>query len=129
MIKENISKNLNDLIKKAEHASEIALRRGLENIRSVTVADPDFPVKTGRLKASIAGDVVSVSKKTDSIFGIQKRGTVFEGVVGTNVEYALKVEFGSKNSRPRYFFTKGFNKAKINTTKIINNSFKQMFYG
>jgi HK97 gp10 family phage protein len=84
-----------------------AIRRGSERARSeaqralgATVIEAEgeikaaTPVRTGRLRASITHEV---------------RGLT--GVVGTNVEYAPYVEFGTVKMAPRRMFAVGIERA------------------
>lgn len=69
------------------------------------------PVRTGRLRASIT----AASHLLDSSV---KSG---EGDVGTNVEYAPYVEYGTKKQKPQPYMRKGAEEALPTVNRIFKN--------
>lgn len=67
-------------------------------IRTVRISKRLCPVDTGRLRSSIASEM-----------GGDSQGMVAR--VGTNVEYARHVEFGTRRMRPRSFLRAALNDA------------------
>jgi hypothetical protein len=102
----------------ADEYSELAIKRGLEAIRSSIV--PITPVISGRLKGSVQG---APKKEGDSINEVKKENTKWIGKIGSRVEYAMKVEMNSKKNRG--FFKRGFESAKGNVISIIKNTLKE----
>lgn len=102
---------------------ELAVERGLEVMRSSTL--PFVPVKTGRLKGSIA---TRIGK--DSIYNVESESgkqmpRQVRGILGTNVEYAKAVEFGTSKRRGRYYLTRGVQAAKEPLKLVIFNTLRK----
>lgn len=102
LVKNTVSLGLVRESKRIQKKANLAVKRGLEAIRSEIV--PLTPVKTSRLKGSILGRGV---EKDDSIFKVEDKGRKIIGVIGTNVPYAKFVEFGTSKMAPRRFFSTG----------------------
>jgi HK97 gp10 family phage protein len=100
-------------------AFKTGIERSLETIRSKTLAEADFPVKTGRLRNSIQGS-------DDSIYSVETSNSSIKGTVGTNVPYAVFVEFGTSRMAPRYYFTAGFEGAKPLVYAILQKSLSEV---
>lgn len=77
---DNLIAKLNSLKGNTENAVKRGMGKGLARIQAS--AKQNCPTDTGRLRASIVTDV-------------QSDGDVVIGAVGTNVEYAPYVEFGT----------------------------------
>ncbi len=122
-------KGTDELIKLAEERCML-LKKNVETAVGRTVLlgvariASDCPVDTGRLRASISGDFadlagIDLSGDSQEIAeGRQQSTTGFsgmEGRIGTNVEYALYIEYGHKVTGPekltpkqlRYLFATG----------------------
>ncbi len=108
---------------------KVAVTRGLEVIRKhvVGTGSSDFPVISGRLKGSIQGNPLVPG---DDVFSVkQVRGKpVMQGILGTNVVYARRVEFGFQgadslgreyNQSGRFYFTKGFKASQIELKSVV----------
>jgi HK97 gp10 family phage protein len=90
-------------LKKAFHDSLDVLT---DEIRKVT------PVDTGRLRNSIHSEV------------LQDSGDILVGVVGTDVEYAVFVEFGTVKMEPRAMFRIGSANAKERISQLFRSAFQ-----
>jgi len=117
IIKNTIPKGISKNMSSIGNKSVLAVSRGLEVMRSSTL--PYVPVKTGRLKGSLA---TRVGK--DSIYSIdtQKRLGIAQRVVGefgTNVPYARAVEFGTSRFSGRYYFTHGIQNCQDTLRQVI----------
>jgi len=79
-------KEIVKMFKNYEEGLEAALEKKfyLWASKLATAAQRHAPVATGQLRASIR-------------FEVTKRGTVIVGAYGTNVKYAVFVEFGTRN--------------------------------
>lgn len=104
----------------------------------------DTPVDTGRLRASIGGEVIPTggvgSDPAAQAYGMKESLTEiksFEGVIGTNVHYAKYQEFGFMATGPkkltpkqlRYLFASGIlRKGPGNRVIPGNRPTKQVFY-
>lgn len=94
---------------------ELAMKRGLETVRSKTV--PLVPVKTGRLKGSLQGFNAGISGGSqvgggDAIYKIETTKIAIIGYIGTNVPYAKFVEYGTSRMSGKHYLTSGFEIAK-----------------
>ena len=94
----------------------LAMTRGLEVFRSEVVKHT--PIVTSRLVHSIQGHP---DQAGDSVYSVEDKQTKTVGVLGTNVPYARRVEFGfvgqdklgrNYDQKGRYYFTRGFLIAK-----------------
>lgn len=105
---------------------EIAVERALQVVRNYIVdqnKNPKHPLVTGRLLGSIQGGLIGdVYNKSDSVYKLQTRGGKSQGVIGSSVEYAEKVELFSKKNRG--FFTEGFYNSKRDVEIVIKNTLK-----
>ncbi|HBX22675.1 MAG TPA: HK97 gp10 family phage protein [Desulfotomaculum sp.] len=87
----------------------------------------DCPIDTGRLRASIAGRLAGAAgvdlgggKPREIAAGKSQSTTMFnqyEGRIGTNVEYALYLEYGTSRIEAKAFFR--------NNAPLIENFFNQ----
>ena len=94
LIKNTIASGTKEFESKLVGEMELGMNRSLEIVRNNTL--PFVPVKTGRLKGSIG-----------TIREVNRVGRGVEGVIGTNVEYAPHVEFGTSHMDGRYYLTQG----------------------
>lgn len=83
-----LSKGIEKYVKRTEKAT---MKAGL---KAEYFAKKNTPVDTGNLRSSINTQLVE--KKKDRV----------EAVVGTNIEYAPFVEFGTRKMKPRSMFRK-----------------------
>ena len=74
-------------------------------------AKKTVPVLTGRLRASITNEV-------------KKEGDGYMGKVGTTVEYAPYVEFGTKRSRAKPYLFPAMKESKGDIIRFLNNAIK-----
>jgi HK97 gp10 family phage protein len=72
------------------------------------------PVRTGNLRRSIHSELASVS--TESALA----------KVGTNVEYAPYVEYGTRRMSPRPYLRPAFDTAKAEAEETIRKSFERL---
>jgi hypothetical protein len=100
--KNTINKGLEKLEDYSNTIPQLAIKRGLEVMRTAIV--PKTPKISGRLQGSLSGKPF---KEGDSIFVVEKTMNGWRGIIGSNVIYALKVEMNSKKNRG--FFTNTFN--------------------
>lgn len=122
IVKNTIPAGIKAYIKNSEKKSELAIKRGLEVMRSYTL--PFVPVKTGRLKGSLTSRVskegiYNVGQKGNSLTGRR-----FIGEFGTNVPYASYVEFGTSRFKGRYYMTKGISASREALKAVIFNTLK-----
>lgn len=108
-------KGTRELLKLAENREKLLYENVAAAVAETTLYGimliaNDTPVDTGRLRASIAGDYammagIMLSRGKISEGKAQSRTKIdwrtLEGRIGTNVEYALDVEFGHKTGGPR----------------------------
>jgi len=73
-------------------------------------AKKTVPVDTGRLRASIRIEVERIAKD------------VVEGKIGTNVDYAKKVEFGTSDQSPQPYLRPALRKNFKEITAIIQEA-------
>lgn len=112
-------KNQQDIIGKK---GVMAVSRGLEVMRSYIL--PYVPVKTGRLKGSIATSIGKDSihsVKTEKSFGIPQR---IVGEIGTRVPYAKAVEYGTSRFKGRRYFTRGIQRSETTLKRVILETLK-----
>lgn len=117
IVKNTLQSGIKNMKRGLKDAQELAINRGLEVLRSGTV--PLTPVVSGRLAGSIDG---KPKKEGDDIFSVKTKGTKTTGVIGTNVEYAEKVEFGP--GKNRLYMTRGFNQNKDDANTAMKNTIK-----
>lgn len=137
MIKLNIAgmEEINQKINEARKKYPEQCRKGIE-LSCITVeakAKHLVPVKTGRLKASITyamgGDSKAISftnKVTgskDTVSSVSTGSSKFEwyGVVGTIVEYAPYVEFGTRNMSAQPYLVPALYNSKAEIKKIFED--------
>lgn len=85
--------------------AEALVRKGLQTVR---VAKRNCPVDTGRLRASITVADSEGITQTTSIEPPRATGDNVVVRVGTNVEYAEYVEFGTENQPAKPFLRTAF---------------------
>lgn len=117
VVKNTIPAGIKAYIKKSGDRSELAIKRGLEVMRSHTL--PYVPVKTGRLKGSLTS---RVSK--EGIYNVGQEGRRFVGEFGTNVPYASYVEFGTSRFKGRYYMTRGVSASREALKAVIYNTLR-----
>jgi HK97 gp10 family phage protein len=88
------------------------------------------PVKTGRLRGSItyrtyksASSPQAPAKSGD---GVHSKPAKFEAYVGTSVEYASHVEYGTKRSASQSFLRKAADENKEKLSGIFTAQFRKM---
>jgi HK97 gp10 family phage protein len=86
---------------------EVARAVALSALRIESEAKRIVPVRTGRLRASITAHITPV-----------------RGEVGTNVEYAPKVEFGSAGRPPKPFLFPAWNQERPKFIASLKAIFK-----
>jgi len=128
ILKNTINKGLEKQKEDISKNGVTAIERGLEVIRSNTL--PFVPVKTGRLKGSIAGSVTESSEEGDSVYDITTESsdnaiTKVIGKIGTNVPYARKVEFGTSKIPGRYYMTRGISASREQLIDVISKALKE----
>jgi len=88
------------------------------------------PVDTGRLRGSItyrtynSQDAPNPPAKADD--GTNARPKKFEGYVGTNVEYAAHIEYGTKRSAAQSFLRKAADTSRDDLSNIFTAQFRKM---
>lgn len=110
--------DIDRLIAEAQETQTL-MRKNVENAVAATVfwgaaeIAKDTPVDTGRLRASIGGDVIPTGgvggDMTAQAQGVQESLTNingFKGVIGTNVHYAKYQEFGFTATGPKHLTPK-----------------------
>lgn len=117
----------------AIQAEQEAIQRGLEaiGIQLMNDAADNCPVDTGRLRASITyatenaqGTYGSPHETGDSkLQGSVPQSTV---VVGTNVEYAPYVEYGTSKSKAQSFLRKALQENMNTYAEIFENELKKV---
>lgn len=115
--KNTLFKDKEGIIKTLRDKEKLAIERALQILRNNVVERT--PVVTGRLKGSIQG---KARKPKDSIFSIDVENARVVGIIGTNVEYARRVEFGSGENR--LYFTRGYNVSVPLMSKTIRKTIK-----
>lgn len=96
------------------------------------VAKDKAPIKSGRLRASISFAVTGSSPKAiefkgESISGVQPPDTTnFEGRVGSTVEYAPAVEFGTRRSKKVPYLLPALLESKEKILSIIQKAFNSL---
>jgi hypothetical protein len=123
IIKNTIPKGIMNNKKEIGEKGVLAVKRGLEVMRSYTL--PFVPVKTGRLKGSLS---TMIGK--NSIYNIEtekRNGEVHKviGEFGTNVPYAKYVEFGTSRFSGRYYMTRGIQSCQTTLRAVILSTLKQ----
>ena len=101
-----LAKGVEKYVKRTESAT---MKAGL---KAEYFAKKNTPVDTGNLRSSINTQLVA--KKTDRT----------EAVVGTNVEYAPFVEFGTREMKPRSMFHKVIDENGQEVWKTFNQALK-----
>ena len=88
-----------------ERAASLAIERAILRLALLIERiskDQYVPVITGRLKSSIGGQAAPPPMEAgDALFVQERRGDVFEVLIGSNVVYAAVVEFGRNPSSHR----------------------------
>lgn len=74
-------------------------------------AKKEVPVLTGRLRSSINNEV-------------KKEGDGYIGKVGTNVEYAPFVEFGTSRSKAKPYLFPAFKDSRVSIIRFLENAIK-----
>lgn len=129
--KNTISQGLQAAKTSFEKKATLAVGRALQVIRKEIVTDPFLPVVSGRYKNSIQGK--SNKGIDESIYNVTSNPTDVVGVVGTNVPYAKRLEYGFNgndslgrkiNQTPGGYFERGFKKAKTKVKLVIDNTMK-----
>lgn len=120
--KNTIGSGINNILKNNGPKMNTAVTRALEAIRSATL--PFVPVVSGTLKRSLASStdentIYDVSESKFLGFTIKVTGTI-----GSKVEYAPYVEYGTSRFAGRYYLTQGINNSADNVRKIIINTMK-----
>jgi len=88
------------------------------------------PYDTGRLRGSItfrtynAQDAPKPPAKSGD--GTNARPKKFEGYIGTNVEYAAHVEYGTKRKGARSFLRKAADESRDELSNIFTAQFRKM---
>lgn len=122
IIKNTIPKGIKNQQDSIGKKSVLAVARGLEVMRSYVL--PYVPVKTGRLKGSIATSVGKESihsVTTEKILGIPQRVV---GLLGTKVPYAKSVEYGTSRYAGRRYFTQGIQRSEATLKRVILETLK-----
>lgn len=88
----DLFENLKKLEEKSNQAIVMSMKKA--TVKAVSEAKKLCPVKTGRLRSSITGETR------------QEKNEVF-GIVGTNVEYAPPVEYGTSRMRAKPYLFPG----------------------
>lgn len=117
--KDTITLGLKENEKEITKKAQTAVARGLIVMRNHIV--PLTPRKTGRLVGSISG---KPHEQGDSIYEVVAGNTVVTGKIGTAVEYAEYVEFGTSKMAPRKMFALGIQKSLRDVQTVIYNTMK-----
>lgn len=117
--KDTITLGLKETEKEVQSKAELAVARGLMVMRNHIV--PLTPRKTGRLVGSISGKPF---EPEDSIYEIKSGSTVIIGKIGTAVDYAEYVEFGTSRMAPRLMFSVGLQESLRDVQTVIYNTMK-----
>lgn len=102
-----------DRVKKSFHAAALNSAQKLLLIAEGE-AKKKCPIDTGRLRASITHAVTDVKED------------VIVGQIGTNVDYAAFVEFGTSKTRPHPYIRPGIDKAKSKMDEVFQSEFKKV---
>lgn len=122
IIKNTIPKGIKNQQDGIGKKSVLAVARGLEVMRSYVL--PYVPVKTGRLKGSIATSVGRESIhniSTEKFLGVPQRVV---GLIGTRVPYAKAVEYGTSRFVGRRYFTQGIQRSEATLKRVILETLK-----
>lgn len=103
-------KGLDKLVVKLDKIANLDISNALEKACLVVenAAKEKCPVDTGRLRNSISHEV-----END------------EGIIGTNVEYAPYVEFGTYKMKAQPFLQPALNENKDKINKILNSGVQE----
>jgi len=116
-------------------AIEKATRRALIAIGALLVGDAGLrvPVDTGRLRGSITyavkggrSNTKSPAKGTDAVSTPADSTVCY---VGTNVEYAQHIEYGTRRSAAQPYLRPAFDSNRKNIAKIQRDELKAAFRG
>lgn len=121
--------NGQQVIKLSEKATELALEHIAIDVHREAVRSA--PVDTGRLKGSLAYSVngdnsrgskpVETSKANDDKIRSEKN----MATVGTNVEYAIKMEYGGSKQAPEGYLRPASDKVRPKIPQIVQKYFKK----
>lgn len=102
---------INELLKRAK-ASNSALHKAVTKAALIVEGEAKklAPVDTGRLRASITHDVI------ENILG------EIQGRVGTNVDYAVHVEYGTRKQPAQSYLRPALSKNFGRIQKIMSNA-------
>ena len=105
-----LQSNLKDAVKKSIYQLEHDIK-------------PKVPVDTARLRASIGGGVFKGGSFKQG-YGIEFKD--YQGTIGTNVEYAKHVHYGTKYMQARPFMTQGLAVSKSKIKKFFQDAVKNI---
>lgn len=121
--------NGQQVIKLSEKATELAIEHIAIDVHREAVRNA--PVDTGRLKGSLAYSVngdnskgsgpVETSKPNDDKIKSNKN----MAIVGTNVGYAIKMEYGGSKQAPKGYLRPASDKVRLTIPKIVQKYFKK----
>lgn len=121
--------NGQQILKLSEEAAERAVTEIAIDVHREAVRNA--PVDTGRLKGSLAysvsgdnprgSDPAETSKSNDDKIKSNKN----MAIVGTNVEYAIKMEYGGSDQAPEGYLRPASDKVRLTIPKIVQKHFKK----
>ena len=125
--KNTITDGIKKLLKSNGDKMDLAVKRGLEAIRSATL--PHTPRISGTLIRSYAGQSNPITGEKQGILETEQTKflgytTKVIGKIGSKVPYAPYVEFGTSRFSGRYCLTQGLEDSRDNVRKIIINTMK-----
>ena len=124
--------NTDKVIKAMEEATKTALMAGITDMQEQAVELA--PIKTGNLKGSLSwtvggevGGVTSPATASDGVNATRETDTAY---LGTNVEYAIYMEYGtSKIPGGRPFLIPAFDARKKYTPEIMKKHYNKALQG
>lgn len=126
MIVKDYSKEVIAAIERASEAGLVACAMAVEASAAL-----NCPVDTGRLRGSITwvtqgkqNKAKSPAKQADGVQSIPPAGVAY---VGTNVEYAAHVEFGTKKMKPQSFLRAAADERRAELPAIFTKTFYRAF--